>query len=498
MKLFTACKLTHTLQTSLGMVTDNGEPRSRLYPFIPDFLVDNEELRVSAHGPSSLSEEALVSLFTSCVLERRLPQFQENPNDPDVKRLKANIYGCCDTRRDIDFMKKNIDSLLRLDLEQAAAVVVSAIRNDDGIAKRSEIVQSLLSEIDPKVLSDSCMWHTDSAKAIQISKFSHLVLKIRHVIEAKHKIEGGLIRDWSAFVPLLLRIRRCSPKSRCLFIPEWIFREANVAPPSEFCVWDTQGRAAGGHEPTLAPTSDSIVLTRKGYRLIQRRLLRYFRFWDPTIRLRQAIKSLEADVLYSTELIKSHVLPSNDTLLVAHYFFAFQRRLQRKVVSDLHWTGFLQKGESGTIMQNNPDIPTTFEDRLRTLSGQNAGAISGSLLPQMDQCCLLMESYVKVYGNGDRKNLVFVRGVGGGSGRGAVDEYNLLCDILNALCTKMKGEGLEMPGPVRKFLAKDIMAWNQSFGDDAFANGRVPGWEPWLAARREKGIIGGIEAMSIK
>lgn len=62
----------------------------------------------------------------------------------------------------------------------------------------------------------------------------------------------------------------------------------------------------------------------------------------------------------------------------------------------------------------------------------------------------------------------------GGSGRGAVDEYNLLCDILDVLYKAAKNEGLAMPGAVKKFLAKDNMA-KYSFHDDAFANGRVPG-----------------------
>lgn len=108
-----------------------------------------------------------------------------------------------------------------------------------------------------------------------------------------------------------------------------------------------------------------------------------------------------------------------------------------------------------------------------------------------------METYVKIYGKDDRHNLVFVRSVQGGSGRGAVDDYNLLCDILNTLCGKAKEDGLEMPGPVRKLLAKDIMAWNYAFDDDAFAGGRVPGWETWLAERREKGFVHGMEALSI-
>ena len=140
-------------------------------------------------------------------------------------------------------------------------------------------------------------------------------------------------------------------------------------------------------------------------------------------------------------------------------------------------------------MQNNPEIPTSFEERLAAFSGQKGVPISEPVLPQIDQCCLLMESYVRLYGHGDRNKLVFERGVSGGSGRGPVDEYNLLCDVLNTLCGKAKEEGREMPGPVRKFLAKDIMAWNGAFGDDAFAGGRVPGWESWLAERREKGIV---------
>ena len=98
-----------------------------------------------------------------------------------------------------------------------------------------------------------------------------------------------------------------------------------------------------------------------------------------------------------------------------------------------------------------------------------------------------METYVKIYGKHDRNNLVFVRSVQGGSGRGAVDDYNLLCDIPNNLCRKAKEDGLEMPGPVRKFLAKDIM----------FAGGKVSGWETWLAERRERGFTHGMEALSI-
>ena len=385
MKVFTPCKLTHTLQTYLGMVMGDGAPQQRSYPSMPDYMTEKEAVEKSIRSPSSLSEKELLSLFTSCVLGRRLPQFRNTQHGPGMNRLRSNIYSCCDTRIDITFMKKNIDLLRRLDLEQAAAVVISAIGNDSSIANRSEIVQSLLQEIEPQVFSNSCMWTADSdlntAKVVQTLKFSHMVKQIRHILQDKYAIQLGEIHDWTALIPFLLQIRRCSPTSRCLFIPEWIFREANTTPPPEYRIWDNQGRVAGGHEPTLAASRDSIILTRKEYRRLQRRLLRYYRFWDPTVRLRHDIHALEANTIHSASLIKSHVLPSTNTLIVAHYFFALQRRLQRKVVSNLHWTSFLAKGESSTIMQNNPSIPTTFEHHLAAYSHQHDIPLSGPIHP---------------------------------------------------------------------------------------------------------------------
>ena len=244
--------------------------------------------------------------------------------------------------------------------------------------------------------------------------------------------------------------------------------------------------------------TDSIVLSRKRFRSLQRRLLRYFRFWKPEIQIRRAIKDLEMNVICGAQHIKSNVLVCQDTWAVAHYCIALQRRLQRKVVSDLHYSTFLEQGKSGNILQNNTKVPTTFEERLAGLGGQGDIPVNAPLLPQMDQCYLLMEEYVRVYGDGDQDNLVFKPGMIGGSGRGAVDQYNLLCDILDVLCRAAKSEGSPMPGRVRKFLAKDIVAWNNTFHDDAFANGRVPGWETWLAQRRENGLIHSLIALEIR
>ena len=506
-------KLSHTLQTYLGMVTDNGKPKQRLCTALPSSLLDSERIFVQARGPSTLSDEHLVSLFTSCLLENRLPEFQDGLfYATEVKSFKSNIHACCDSGVTLDFMKRNIRALTRVDLEQAAAIVIAAILNDTSMPHNKEIVSTLVNELEMPLLTQSCMWldrHQWSwAESVEALKLSRLISLWRRMYsKADHTPESAEFelltkcQNWSALLPLLLRVRRCSPRTRCLFIPQWVFDSAGIAPPAEYAAATKDIiRITPGHEPLL-PTRKKpesyIILGRKAFRALQRRILHYHEFWEPTVRLRKAITDFESNVIYSAEYIKSQVLPSRDTLVVAHYFFALQRRLQRKVVSDTHWTRFLEKGEGAALMQNTPDIQTTFEQRLSEFSGQKGVPVSGEVLAQIDQCCLLMEEYVNVYGNGDRNKLVFVQGKSGGSGRGAVDEYNLLCDVLRTLGKAAKEQGLEFPGPVRKFLAKDIMAWNKSFGDDAFAGGGVPGWETWLEERRNAGIVERLEGLKI-
>ncbi len=41
-----------------------------------------------------------------------------------------------------------------------------------------------------------------------------------------------------------------------------------------------------------------------------------------------------------------------------------------------------------------------------------------------------------------------------------------------------------------KFLAKDIMSWNDAWKDDAFAGGKIPGWVGWLQQRQAAGSTG--------
>ena len=88
-----------------------------------------------------------------------------------------------------------------------------------------------------------------------------------------------------------------------------------------------------------------------------------------------------------------------------------------------------------------------------------------------------MRSYVNIFGNGKFENLRYRIGQHGGSNRGPVDSYNLLVDLLQEVKTRATAAKKPiMIGPCNKFLAKDIMAWN----NDAFAPGEIPGWFYYL------------------
>ena len=79
MKVFATCKLSHTLQTHLSMVTGDGAPLQRLYPTMTRDLLNSEEVHVEKESPYWLSDEEGIFLFTMCVVEHRLPRFL-NPN----------------------------------------------------------------------------------------------------------------------------------------------------------------------------------------------------------------------------------------------------------------------------------------------------------------------------------------------------------------------------------------------------------------------------------
>ena len=491
---FAHCKLPYSLQTWVGMVLSDGEPTRRPFPpydryealaEVEPFSLPNRQLR----------PEEFRQYLTMGVVERKLPNIDLQAHRPysQSSRLAANIYACCNTAVANDTMKGCINARVRLDLEQAAAVVISVIGNNPRLENKEIIIRSLISGLDEALVNESHMWLEPSFEvriAIEDPKFSHLANFLQRSILVKTQYSISLeIKDWSDLLNTLLQIRRRSRPNRCIYVPPWVFERAQAAMPSDYPAWREDHRSGRGEYPIQPPDNSSIALPRKLFRVIQRRINAYFRFWDPEVHLHHEINRLESVVLYAEDHIKSTVAESDDTLLIAHYFFAFQRRMQRRVVSDISWTRFLAKGEGKLILQNNPNLKTLFEEDLSNFAGLDGVPITQDTTDLMDRCCLLMEKYVQVYGDGDRSKLTFTRGVRGGSGRGPVDQYNLLCEILMELRNAAKREDLEAPGPVHKFLAKDIMSCNNAWADDAFANGKIPGWEPWLAARRKAGKL---------
>lgn len=481
-----ACKLVPTLETWCGMIKNLGAPTQR------DPLPIPEELR---NAPPMHMEDApdaagaFANHFASCVVEQRLPAGFSG-YESDVNILHGNVRACCTPDTGVNFMKKIIHSRQRLDLEQAAAVIISSIANDEKINDSETMVRQLVQSLDSIMLKKSCMWIDSSADkdTVKEQKFNRYRDGIQKVIVAKDPTAADEFSDWADIMKVLLRVRRHNRPRRCLFLPQWVFDAASIQAPEHFrAAWGLSGAVGHGIYPELPECeqdADGIICSHNQFNYLQRRLFRFFRFWDPEIRLRKAADNLQEEVKYSTDFIRTRLSDTDETLIVAHYFFALQRRMQLKVVSDYAWTAFLPKGGSSELFQNNTSIISAFEERLSEFSGQTGIPIVGDIGRMLQKCCLLMEEYVAVYAQGDRTKLVFVRYVRGGSGRGAVDTYNLLCDLLRLICKDERSEGLKKPGKVHKFLAKDIMGWNDSFADDAFANGKVPGWEPWLAERR--------------
>jgi hypothetical protein len=431
-------------------------------------------------------------------------------------RFIRNVDALRDPELDIHRLMTLIKTRDRLDLEQAASAVVSAFVNagrmDDACVLVGELAGVLATSdmtIDPFWYSCRRMRRRTFAAGLAES-LSHLSVRVcRSIRDEGEETESWVTRSQKDvkfpsavkdIVAMLLRVRRVAPKDRCLHIPAWVFEHAGIEQPAQHAAYnewfeteikkhsnrrDTLQMDLGSRYPIIAPEDDSIALSRNAFRAVQRRMLSMFKVWEPAVRLRKSIRDLGDRVLWDSDWIKGQLREVEDVAVVAYWFFKYQRRLQLKVVSDDRWTRFLMKGDGSKLYQNNLSMKSTFEDKLTEIARRSGVEIdvtledTHELTKLFNHVCLLMKWYVDIHGQGDKENLVFEPGVKGGD-RGPVDDYNLLCDMMAVLQKTAEEVGVEdVPGPVYKFLAKDIMHWNRSWKDDAFADGKVHGWETW-------------------
>jgi hypothetical protein len=509
--------LPHTLQTWVGMVANNGLPQVRANPpnHSKPALKLSSTVRQTLTFPYFTSftdieaynfkrQRMFSDVAEACLRQERsfLPYTKHEKHKStmnELARFSHNIEACR-SRITIHELMRFITTQTRMDLEQGAGAVVSAFFNEGRINDAVRLLHELTG-----VLTSSSMWIEDAEKlpnnAQSTVALGHLATKLQTWCE-KANAMVDFPGTYADILAILLRVRRVAPADRCLQIPEWIFEEAKVQVPEHMRTYHTTqaSNSEGGDllsdlkgrlYPRHPCTADAIVLSRKTFRALQRRIFRLLKFWKPEVQLRRSIRNLEDQVLYASDWISQRLRETEDVAQVAFWFVALQRRLQKKVVSDVEWSSFLVKGEGAKLYQNNLRIQSTFERVLAEIAGQSGldtMATGENTLSMIDQTCLLMKRYVDVYGEGEKENLVYQReqrGQRGGKGRGSADEYNLLCDILRELKDRAKDEGIQkIPGPVYKFLAKDIMNHNNSFGDDAFAGGKIHGWELWIAQRQ--------------
>jgi len=326
-------------------------------------------------------------------------------------------------------------------------------------------------------------------------KWERLRTKLSHVLAERYNTQ--LPSDPEGFFKVLQRIRRNRPKdlTAALRIPPFAYEYHGLTGPVEV---EMPGHPVPMDSFTwwtpAPPTSEPIIISKKHFRCYNIQFQRIQESKDPASVLRREIDRFEKQ---STSPANANaLLNTTDPLALPFSFMALQRRLQLKVVSDMGWTRFLQQGEGKEVWQNDWGTLSSFEMKLYEMAtsraaeeidwnclsaitlppgvrGQGRSSLADeSNLARITKCCLLMEAYVAVHGEGDMSSLVYKQGVRD-EPRGPVDQYNTLCTILSSEKKKLAGslsvQTPNLPGPSHKFLAKDIMSWNNAFKDDAFA-----------------------------
>ena len=500
-------ELLPTLQTHLGMVLSNGaaQLRPQKYMSIPpnsDWTIARPPVQVSAFEPND-QDNSIVrflrvhkwgnasSLLVDAYTKRRLPFAVPSGGKTEMTTRMMITNNLIELgvplkpQAGARIMKSVIANHYRIDLEQAVALVLRFLPMH---------APSLIPLI-PSMLTRSCMWSTKFnpwAVGADLSNISDTRIDSRrrkHLVEiliraAKGKSIGLVTgAGWSEVAEVLFRIRRNRPGD--------LSRGLNL--PKRICDYYPEG-VMGEPAPRI---DNAIVVSKKNFLVIQRYLWRIVPY-KPEKVLRRDILELERRVVYGDDKLP-HIEQTTDWCSLAYTFIAAQRRLQLKVVSDLRGR-FLMKGESDRMQQNTPFIQTSFEVRLGELAmaSENVdwdvlGAIQNprgvdsaaedkeKALKDVDSVCMCLERYVWIYGRGHTETLRPMPGRRGGF-RGPVDDWNKAVDVLGTLRRQSR---IETIPKADKFLALDIMSYNNSWRDDVFAEAKMPPeWYTWLEKRR--------------
>ena len=340
----------------------------------------------------------------------------------------------------------------RLDTEQAAAMAIAYIdralphngdltdqseidedfemvEDDDSFEKRPDDRNAtLLDDLinDPSIgsmLTDTYMWRADSDyELVENSRDAGKARKLRKVQKLLAESSNEQTGQVTITRTTLQTIRRRRPKLdnfQRLAIPEEYLPDRNVEPKVH-----ENWTHFYGHNQTPLPngeTSTPTVIPKRKFRKIQRLLYHLNGAQDETsVYIRSVDTLIRSAGLLNPQRIAA-LERSQDPAAIAYSFIAAQRRRQLTVVSDHQWSRFLVKGEGKLILQNRPDVLTSFEDCLVRAS-TDLVALSAVACPKgvrdhfsnaddvkdrTKRVCEKMEEYVRIFGGGKTENLVF-------------------------------------------------------------------------------------------
>jgi hypothetical protein len=448
-------------------------------------------------------------LLARALKDRKLPD-DKGPfgNGNNAVKLANNFLEIVKPT-DLDTVKSLIIKCHRLDIEQAVAIVLRLL--PDHAAELVPLV--------PTIITQSCMWHDSTLPAGQDDTDGYRRKHLRCLLSYAGVEDSGLA--WEDLAAILFRIRRKRPidASRGLRLPEWI---------QGYCNGATEISWGNFEYPNLV-IDNPIIVSTKNFNRITRYIWRLLPTAPEKV-LRRQIQGLSRKLIFGDDA-RDAISQTQDRKSLAYTFLALQRKLQLKIVSDLCGR-FLGKGEMSRFQQNTPHLQTSFEERLAEIAmagetvdwavltavrkPKGAEKIDSvdELFVLVDRVCECFERYVVIHGDGHTEKLRPQQGRCGGF-RGPVDDWNAAVDILSELRRQIidagyqvvsnedsmvddftviaditeeaTAKGMDLP-KADKFLALDIMSWNNSWGDDVFGLKKMPPqWWTWLQKRRSEG-----------